>query len=516
MKWFVALVLALGCALWVFLRGPASVAPLPPDQRELVSVACWFETDQRWPEQCFQLHVTDAGFEFELPLVVLPGRMASANSEALLYLSGGPGGSVFISSDDIDYWRGLQDRLNGPLDLVLVDRRGTGLSAPLLQCDFASREYRRALSEDLNAFEESGRLFQAYQWCFERQLAHGPDAQKVPLQTLGTRADADDIQSLPALLGYEQWHLWGVSYGTRLAMQVALDQPAGLTSLVLDSVYPPGFGKAEEWPGLMQMAMHRFFQWCDNNACISDTDMNAETVFQQALHHLSQSPRRLELPSWYGDAPFVLMANDQRFLQIVFGAIYDPYLWPDIGASVGDIYRGDSSPALRGLAENFVNNAFDPSFSDLVFYAAECKDNALSDPDAIDTAVQQHPRYQRYMEGLAQWDVCQLPLFESLRGSESMTLDNLARIEQPVLLIAGEIDPITPVEWLAPVRALLPRWQQALFANEGHAVVASSLCAEQLLAQFIRSSAGFLTNSDEKCTGESFVLSRAVDAFASP
>lgn len=515
-RWGLVALLLLAASVVAGLQWPAPDAPLPQNQRGLVSVSCWFDTDKQWPERCYQLRVTDAGFSFELPLVVLPARMHSDAPEALVYLSGGPGGSVFISADDMDYWRGLQDRLNGPLDLVLVDRRGTGLAEPLLQCDFASREYRRALLENLSGFEESGRMFQAYQWCFERQLANAPDAAKVPLRALGTRADAEDIQSLPALLGYEQWHLWGVSYGTRLALQVALNQPQGLSSLVLDSVYPPGFGKSEEWPGLMQMAMHRFFTWCDTNACINEAQWNSELLFQQALQKLSDAPRRLELPSWYGEAPFTLVANDQRFLQIVFGAIYDPYLWPDIGASVREIHQGKNSAALKGLAENFVNNAFDPSFSDLVFYATECKDNPVSDASAIDAAVQQHPRYQRYMEGLAQWDVCQLPVFDRVRGSESMVLDSLAGISQPVLLIAGEIDPITPVEWLAPLRALMPRWQQAQFADEGHAVVASSLCAEQLLAQFIRSPARILTNSDENCTDESFVLSRAADAFASP
>lgn len=478
---------------------------LPADGIELVTQTCWFSAEV--PADCYHLNVTEVGQQFQLPVVVL--RATQPAQSAVLYLSGGPGGSAFLSAEDMIYWQAQYQRMALDADLVLVDRRGTGLAQPQLQCDVFRRQYRRALAKNLPAHRENDLIFQAMTACFDQHLSPQPEAERIAVSALGTAADTRDMLTLMDALPYAQWHVWGVSYGTRLALSVAAQRP--LTSLVLDSIYPPGRGQSEEWPALMNSAMQRFFSWCDRHQCARELPVaigqsaNSEQNFQQVLSALDSRPVILSLPSWYGEAPYTLTVNGQRFLQIVFSAIYDQYLWPDIGQALQELPVRNET-ALRTLAENFINNAFDPLFSELVFYAAECKDNAPSASEAVQSALAQSPHYRRYLEGQMQWDVCGAELFSGLRGAEQLSLDLPATVSAPVLMLSGALDPITPVEWVVPLQNSLPLWQAARFEEVGHAVVASDVCAEQLLANFIRRPERKLQLSGGACTAERIAL----------
>ncbi|UTA46432.1 alpha/beta hydrolase [Simiduia sp. 21SJ11W-1] len=508
----VALLVARLMMQWAVEPQPAAV-----DGHTLLPVDCWFEAEPN--VQCYRFEVVEAGQQFNLPVVVLQAaKPQTPGTQAVLYLSGGPGGSAFLSAEDMTYWQAQYQRLALNADLVLVDRRGTGLATPALQCRAFRRTYRRLLSKNYSAERENDAIHSAMSLCFEQHLSAEPAADRIAVSALGTQADTRDMQALMMALsgarGYQQWHLWGVSYGTRLALAIAeqhaqitpADSPV-LRSLVLDSVYPPGRGSDEEWPVLMSEAMQRFFQWCDRQAC---TEYHAATwpseqLFQQVLARLDRHPVSLSLPSWYGEAPYTLVVNGQRFLQIVFGAIYDQYLWPQVGKALRQVPLGDDE-ALARLSENFINNAFDPIFSELVFYAAECKDNRPVHDDEIHAALAQSPHYRRYLEGQMQWDVCAVDLFERVRGSEQLPLDLAGRLPMPVLLLNGAIDPITPAHWLTPLQQQLPVWQSAVFSEVGHAVVASHACAEQLLASFLANPLKKLRAQGEGCQADQVQL----------
>lgn len=468
------------CLIIVMQSTSEKAVALVSDSASLNPRSCWFHVDIA--ASCYEFEIFDSGHQFILPVVVL--KADEPTEAAVLYLSGGPGGSTFLSAEDMVYWQGQRARLNLKADLVLVDRRGTGMAKPLLQCPFFRSEYRKSLTQNVTAQAESDSVFRSMSWCFKQQLSHEPEAQRIAVSALGTAADARDMQALLTHLNYTQWHLWGVSYGTRLALAIAAQQPVQLQSLVLDSVYPPGRGNSNEWPGLMNSAMNRFFHWCDIQHCAANSRVSSEERFQETLRYLDQHPLTLSLPSWYGEPPYRVVVNGQRYLQIIFGAIYDQHLWRSIGESLLELPKNKMA-AISILTENFVNNAFDPSFSELVFYTAECKDNMPSEASLVDLALAQNPHYQQYLDGMEQWDVCQSEMFSRVRGQERLSIAGLVDIAVPVLMLSGELDPITPIEWVAPLHALLPHWQQASFAQVGHAVVSSDVCAEQLVADFI-------------------------------
>jgi pimeloyl-ACP methyl ester carboxylesterase len=61
-----------------------------------------------------------------------------------------------------------------------------------------------------------------------------------------TPENARDVQALMRTLGYTEWNLYGVSYGTKLAFDVMRSAPEGTKAVVIDSVAPPNSRSYDE------------------------------------------------------------------------------------------------------------------------------------------------------------------------------------------------------------------------------------------------------------------------------
>src|SRR3954451_16182800 len=132
----------------------------------------------------------------------------------LLYLSGGPG------SAGIREFAGVLFELQG-LDrryqLVSYDQRGTG-SSGLLRCPALERDPRL-------------RSTTAAERCAARLGARRA--------FYGTRDSVEDIEALRQALGVDKLALFGISYGTKLALAYARAHPERVERIALDSVLDP-------------------------------------------------------------------------------------------------------------------------------------------------------------------------------------------------------------------------------------------------------------------------------------
>ena len=80
--------------------------------------------------------------------------------------------------------------------------------------------------------------------CRDRLAGRGYD-----LAAYNTVENAADINELRIALGIAEWNVYGVSYGSDLALQLLRDHPEGIRSLVLDSLVPPQVNLIEGfWP----------------------------------------------------------------------------------------------------------------------------------------------------------------------------------------------------------------------------------------------------------------------------
>jgi pimeloyl-ACP methyl ester carboxylesterase len=206
------------------------------EQADLVPTDCVDPPDDS--SECFELTLAADPDDATDGTVTLPVTVLRATNpvplQPVVIPGGGPG---FAATPQAHFWADHAIRVDH--DIVLYDQRGTGGADPSLECPERDREVLRALQ----SFEEPplDRYAIAESWlvCRARLEAEGID-----LDDYDTAANAADLDALRSALGYEQWTILGISYGSRLALESMRSFPDGVSSVILDSVYDVDQGRA--------------------------------------------------------------------------------------------------------------------------------------------------------------------------------------------------------------------------------------------------------------------------------
>lgn len=259
-----------------------------------------------------------------LHVEVLPPTSEPARGTFFL-IAGGPGQGSARSFDlgnrsSADYFRAI---LPG-YTLVAFDNRGTGASA-LITCSglqnalSASVEREAALARDCAGIIGPSRVFYA------------------------TRDHAEDLEAVRQALGLGKIALFGVSYGTKLALGYALAHPGSVERLLLDSVVPPDFPDPFARNVLTNMSK-ALNQLCAGGRCRGATTNFAGDVAAVA-NRAQARPLRGKVATG-GTARTVRMTGED-----LLGAIIDldlsPGLAAELPAGVRAARNGYARPLLR-------------------------------------------------------------------------------------------------------------------------------------------------------------------------
>lgn len=154
---------------------------------------------------------------------------ATPAPDPIVYLTGGPGGSALLSAV-----QRVENGWNSDREVIFFDQRGTWKSDPLLACPEVDAFMAEWVGLDTTDPATAKRSGEAVRACRDRITAEGWDPAD-----FNTTQNAADLADLRTALGIDEWNLYGVSYGTDLALQTLRDHPEGIRSVVLDSVVPP-------------------------------------------------------------------------------------------------------------------------------------------------------------------------------------------------------------------------------------------------------------------------------------
>ncbi|GIT00768.1 MAG: hypothetical protein CM1200mP26_24800 [Acidimicrobiales bacterium] len=134
----------------------------------------------------------------------------------------------------VDRYRWLTPRseLLDTHDVVLVDQRGGGDSTPSMNCP----EMRHPDAEETALAGDRA--------CRDRLIKSGIDPASVNVERI-----AIDLVVVRQALGIDHWHLHGVSFGSRVALELMRrDEPAICLGGPLGSVVPPDVDETAELP----------------------------------------------------------------------------------------------------------------------------------------------------------------------------------------------------------------------------------------------------------------------------
>lgn len=290
------------------------------------------------------------GLQIGIAFVLLKSWSNNPLPDPLLSLEGGPGGSAL----EIAALRAREfDDIRQTRDVILFDPRGVGFSTPRINCEQDFGQPVQVLAECARVLRASGQNLDLYD----------------------TRTNAADALDLIHALGYTRVNLYGVSYGTRLALEIMRRAPELVRSVVLDSTYPTDVLSYEQRAEAENTAALRVF-----SDCAADRDCDAH--FPQLQDRFFALLKKLDAqPVTLDGAPF----DGRALAEFVFAATLDPTDAREIPLVIAELEQGETDALAYALSDRF---ALDPSGFQILRYD-DIFSNALDFLTSSETAEQQ-------------------------------------------------------------------------------------------------------------------------------
>lgn len=400
---------------------------------------------------------------FKLAVVVIRSKQQPALSDSLVYISGGPGAPLTVYAYDQAVHPFAPDR-----DLILVDQRGTGRSEPAI-CPTHNRNMPIALA--MAAIEPTAEMQAkrraAFMACRAEAFAGGID-----LKDFGTAVTVQDFNTVRQALGVKQWNVFGVSYGTTVAMTLLARYPESVRSIVLDSIYPPD-PIPPLWSISVAGARDAFFAACDTDAACAAGYPDLAKMYRETMVRLDQSPPSLILPLELRDPAHPGRLTAALFEYVIGNLLYYSRFYPNIPRLIASVHDGDTTPFAQMLAALFAEGSNPDTGTNLAASAAvECRDRPrFRQPIPDDADI---------LDRTSLYDVC--------AGWETLGPPPVVPVgtKVPTLLLAGQFDPNARPDFSRHVADVIgsdARWVEVLSA--GHSVRSSSPCALRIVAAFV-------------------------------
>ncbi len=479
-----ALVAGTTALILAMITKSASPAEIPSDMGtgHFQEVDCWIDLEAEGPSRCGRLTVPErwadpGGAPLTLPVIQLLPRNPDPHLAPVIFLAGGPGNSVFEGGrHDIAEWRYTADSLFPGRSLVLFEQRGVGLAQPAFDC-FEDDDplVLWPLSNDPDTFEDpKARIEAAYAACRDRLQEIGHD-----LAAFNSREIAADVEALRVALGLEPVVLFGISYGTRLALTVMRHYPHSVQAAILDSVIPPQTPLSGNDGEAFGAVLDRLFAACRAHLPCDDAYPDLERRFYGLLERLEAAPSVIEVQNLKDPAPLYLRVDHFTLLEILRRELYHTSKFSFLPKLIDGMTRGQDW-RLRPHAEASINDSFPRGYSVGMTYSVACRDSQAVTPESR----REDSKAKPVLSAFAGWN--HLHFICDLWPSEppDISVGTPVTSAIPTLLLAGALDASTPVEWAEAAAETLSNGELFVFPANAHVQLADA-CARSVLRAFL-------------------------------
>ncbi len=398
------------------------------------------------------------------------------DADPVVYLEGGPGGDTFglVNLTFADRFGPIVERH----PVVMFTQRGSSLSEIDLECEEVTDLALDLIEKPPIDGDVDERLV-ALQDCADRLVGEGAD-----LAAYHTTASANDVDAVRDALGYDQWNVLGISYGTRLGQEVVRNHPDGVRALILDSIQPPdpNLGSLAAVGKTFEGALDALFAGCEASAECAADNPNLEERFRGVVAEADAEPFELVAADQLTGETYDAIVDDTRLLSAVFQALYNPQTFAALPEMVEQL-ENDNTEVLSTLIGLQLTNG--PLISAGMYTSVMCHDflAELTPDSAWDLGETGDPLFDAQFSDLFEAEATQFcDVFDTGSAPESIT--EPVETDIPTLLLAGAYDPITPPSFATAIEAGFSNGQLAVLPHVGHAAVGDDCGMEIALAFF--------------------------------
>ena len=412
------------------------------------------------------------GRTVRIHVAIFHSRDPNPAPDPVIYLTGGGGVDTF----SVLPWflPAFGDAILEHRDLIFFNQRGMQHNDPQLKCPGFPELLQRlaapgADGEYIDRQERESQQAAFFATCYADLIAQG-----IKLETYDSVTSAADADDLRIALGYDEVNYYGSSYGTLLGLLLMRDHPEGARSVVLDSVFPPEASYLNEHGRNAYDTFRLLFDGCIEDPQCNEQHPDLETKLLEAVESLNANPRTA---TWEGVLD--VMYNGEAFIDVVYHYLYigepETAIEAIEGANAGDFSVADATaPSIMDLGSHYIQWGF--------YRNRDCPEEApFSSFEAYYALVEDVP-YQiveNYKPSLV------LGLCEAWKVEPADPIENKAVVSDvPVLVVSGELDPITPPRWARAAAKHLSNSLFYVFPGFSHGVTRRSPCALELMLRF--------------------------------
>ena len=440
--------------------------------------ACEFNQPEGREVRCGYLVVPEnranpSGQQVRIHVARFAPETTNPAPDPVVYLEGGPGGHAL---EGLEF--SFEDRF-APLlsmrEVIIFDQRGVGFSRPSLQCPEVRALAIEVLDDVLTAHEYTSREITALSACRDRLVADGAD-----LSRYNSYTNAADVADLRIALGIAEWNLYGISYGTRLALTTMRDHPEGIRSVILDSTLPPDVDLPEQTPAAADRAFAALFDACATSPTCAATFPGLGADFEALQASLAAAPAPFEITDFLSGTSYPGVITGDDVSGLLFWSLYSEQLIPILPTVISDARAGDLAGLTRIASVAFTTAAF---ISDGMHFAVQCNEEyPFSTVAEVEAAVSAHPDVKAlFGDTQGEFDLC--AMWNS--GTADRIEDAPVVSDIPALVMSGFFDPITPPAYGMRAAETLSRSYFFEFPGLGHGVSAAHECPLSMTLAFL-------------------------------
>jgi len=406
-----------------------------------------------------------------LGVVIIKSGSPNPKPDPLVILQGGPGGSTIDT-----YAEALltTNQLDLDRDIILFDQRGTLYSEPRLACTEIDELIRDTLDDYLTDDESWQLELDAMRKCHDRLIAQG-----INLSDFDSLENSADIAALRKALGYNKINLYGVSYGTLLALHTIRDYPEILRSVILDAVVPTQTDFILDVPRFADRSFSKLFQACKSDPDCNQAYPDLETVFYEVINKLNNKPELVSMVDIGTGISYEALIDGATFQDGVFQMLYAGSLIPALPRMIYDGKDGQLDVFARILSIFIL----DTSMSYGMYYSVLCAEDSDFDINDYDLTGIRPEIAETEEGGPAQFlEICRLWEVESLDPIVDLPVSS----NIPILILSGDFDPITPPENADTVAKTLENVYSIVFPSGGHGQAFEGDCQNSIIISFLK------------------------------
>ncbi|MCI0747770.1 MAG: alpha/beta hydrolase [Verrucomicrobia subdivision 3 bacterium] len=402
----------------------------------------------------------------EIPFVRFPATVSSS-APPIIYVAGGPGESGVSTLSGAAF--GLVMALREVADVIAFDQRGAGQSKPSLACN---ESWGFPLNEPGDPQKLARIAAEKVRECLTELERRGIDPA-----AYNVVESADDVEALRPALGTERITLWGISYGTHLALQVIRRHGGHVANAILTGVNGPDHALLKR-PSAIDGQLRKLGEILHAEANANANVTNVVGVLQTAGERLAEKPVTVQVMDEKTGQPIAVTVGKWDLQFLTASRLTQTWGLKSSPAFLGALARGDYKP-LAQAAFNFRTASVGSTMPVLMLFSSGVS------PARI-TVVEYEARksllgnainfpYSDLMKEFSRFDAG-----ESVRSE--------IRSDVPVLFVSGTLDGRTPPEQAEEIRRGFSRNEHLVVegASHGYDLFFFATPVKQAMLQFLR------------------------------